>query len=152
MFGEKNLPEHTNFQEQEDMIKKYKSKSAISINVVLDSKKSMHIAFTAQSDGGSVFITDNENIQNALERHYKYGTLFKLAGVEDVASKESQSKETQATEQEEKNKKRTVKVSDIAAAKDFLADTFGISRTSLRSEKAIREAAEQHNIEFEGLE
>lgn len=112
----------------------------------------MHIAFTAQSDGGSVFITDNENIQNALERHYKYGTLFKLAGVEDVASKESQSKETQATEQEEKNKKRTVKVSDIAAAKDFLADTFGISRTSLRSEKAIREAAEQHNIEFEGLE
>lgn len=152
MFGEKNLPEHTNFQEQEDMIKKYKSKSAISINIVLDSKKSMHIAFTAQSDGGSVFITDNENIQNALERHYKYGTLFKLAGVEDVASKESQSKETQATEQEEKNKKRTVKVSDIAAAKDFLADTFGISRTSLRSEKAIREAAEQHNIEFEGLE
>lgn len=152
MFGEKNLPEHTNFQEQEDMIKKYKSKSAISINVVLDIKKSMHIAFTAQSDGGSVFITDNENIQNALERHYKYGTLFKLAGVEDVASKESQSKETQATEQEEKNKKRTVKVSDIAAAKDFLADTFGISRTSLRSEKAIREAAEQHNIEFEGLE
>lgn len=134
------------------MIKKYKSRSAISINVVLDSKKSMHIAFTAQSDGGSVFITDNKNIQNALERHYKYGTLFKLAGVEDEASKESQSKETQDTEQEEKNKKRTVKVSDIAAAKDFLADTFGISRTSLRSEKAIREAAEQHNIEFEGLE
>lgn len=152
MFGEKNLPEHTNFQEQEDMIKKYKSRSAISINVVLDSKKSMHIAFTAQSDGGSVFITDNKNIQNALERHYKYGTLFKLAGVEDEASKESQSKETQDTEQEEKNKKRTVKVSDIAAAKDFLADTFGISRTSLRSDKAIREAAEQHNIEFEGLE
>nr|DAK08419.1 MAG TPA: hypothetical protein [Caudoviricetes sp.] len=152
MFGEKNLPEHTNFQEQEDMIKKYKSRSAISINVVLDSKKSMHIAFTAQSDGGSVYITDNKNVQNALERHYKYGTLFKLAGVEDEASKESQSKETQDTEQEEKNKKRTVKVSDIAAAKDFLADTFGISRTSLRSEKAIREAAEQHNIEFEGLE
>lgn len=134
------------------MIKKYKSRSAISINVVLDSKKSMHIAFTAQSDGGSVYITDNKNVQNALERHYKYGTLFKLAGVEDETSKESQSKETQDTEQEEKNKKRTVKVSDIAAAKDFLADTFGISRTSLRSEKAIREAAEQHNIEFEGLE
>lgn len=134
------------------MIKKYKSRSAISINVVLDSKKSMHIAFTAQSDGGSVFITDNESIQNALERHYKYGTLFKLAGVEDVASKESQSKETQASEQEKKNTKRTVKVSDIATAKDFLADTFGISRTSLRSEKAIREAAGQHNIEFEGLE
>ena len=36
--------------------------------------------------------------------------------------------------------------------KDFLAETFGVSRTSLRSEKAILEVAEQHNIEFEGLE
>ena len=66
MFGEKNLPEHTNFQEQEDMIKKYKSRSAISINVVLDSKKSMHIAFTAQSDGGSVFITDNKIFRSKM--------------------------------------------------------------------------------------
>ena len=39
---------------------------------------------------------------------------------------------------------------EIAA--DFLADTFGISRTSLRSEKAILDAAKEHHIEFEGLD
>ena len=47
---------------------------------------------------------------------------------------------------------RKVSVSDLAAAKDFLADTFGISRTSLRSEKAILDAAKEHHIEFEGLD
>ena len=44
-----------------------------------------------------------------------------------------------------------VKVSDIAAAKDYLADKFGISRTSMRSTKAILEQAAAHGIEFEGL-
>jgi predicted DsbA family dithiol-disulfide isomerase len=42
-------------------------------------------------------------------------------------------------------------VSDIAAAKDYLADKFGISRTSMRSTKAILEQAAAHGIEFEGL-
>ena len=47
---------------------------------------------------------------------------------------------------------RKVKVSDIASAKDYLADTFGISRTSMRSTKAIMEQAAANGIEFEGLE
>lgn len=51
------------------MKKHYKSKTAISINVVLKSKKSMHIAFTAQSDGSSVYTTDNPDVQYALEHH-----------------------------------------------------------------------------------
>ena len=46
---------------------------------------------------------------------------------------------------------RKIKVSDIASAKDYLADTFGISRTSMRSSKAILEQAAAHGIEFEGL-
>ena len=41
---------------------------------------------------------------------------------------------------------------DIASAKDYLADTFGISRTSMRSTKAIMEQAAANGIEFEGLE
>lgn len=133
------------------MIKKYQSRSAISVSILLESNKSIHIAFIAQSNGGSVFVTDNESIQNALERHYKYGTLFKLASTEKDSPKESNRK-TEEEHEENKDEKRRVTVSDIAAAKDFLAETFGVSRTSLRSEKAILEVAEQHNIEFEGLE
>ena len=134
------------------MKKRYKSKTAISINVVLKSKKSMHIAFTAQSDGSSVYTTDNPDVQYALEHHYKYGKLFKLVSTESEADIKAKKEAEEAAANEKKDEIRKVSVSDLAAAKDFLADTFGISRTSLRSEKAIMEAAKAHNIEFEGLE
>lgn len=46
---------------------------------------------------------------------------------------------------------KQVTVSDLAAAKDYLADKFGISRTTLRSKKAIVEQAAANGIEFVGL-
>ena len=62
---------------------------------------------------------------------------------------------TQNTEedpnQEEESNIRKVKVNDLGEAKDYLAETFGVSRTSLRGQKAILEAAKANNIEFEGL-
>lgn len=134
------------------MKKHYESKTAISINVVLKSKKSMHIAFTAQSDGSSVYTTDNPDVQYALEHHYKYGKLFKLVSTESEADIKAKKEAEEAAANEKKDEIRKVSVSDLAAAKDFLADTFGISRTSLRSEKAIMEAAKANNIEFEGLD
>lgn len=134
------------------MKKHYKSKTSISINVVLKSKKSMHIAFTAQSDGSSVYTTDNPDVQYALEHHYKYGKLFKLVSTESEADIKAKKEAEEAAANEKKDEIRKVSVSDLAAAKDFLADTFGISRTSLRSEKAIMEAAKANNIEFEGLD
>lgn len=134
------------------MKKLYKSRTAISINVVLKSKKSMHIAFTVQSNGSSVFITDNADIQYALEHHYKYGKLFKLENVEDDTEVKTGKEDTETKTETAKDEMRKVSVSDLGAAKDFLANTFGISRTSLRSTKSIIEAAKAHNIEFEGLE
>ena len=141
------LPLHT-----ESMRKCYKSRSSISVNVVLKSKKSMHIAFTVQSNGSSVYITDNTDIQYALEHHYKYGKLFKLVSVENDTEAKADKDDTEAKTEAAKDEMRKVSVSDLGAAKDFLANTFGISRTSLRSQKSITEAAKAHNIEFEGLE
>lgn len=131
------------------MIKHYRSKSTISVNAVLKSKKSVHIAFTAQSDGSSEYATDNEDIQYALEHHYRFGTLFSLTGAESAPAAAA----TAASVQEASGKtgKTRVKVSDLSDAKEYLADTFGISRTSLRSGKDIMRAAEEHHIEFEGL-
>lgn len=131
------------------MKKLYKSRSSISVNVVLRSKKSLHISFTAQSDGSSVYATDNEEEQYALEHHYKYGKLFRLVSTEDDTANAANGVNEPDDADKENEEIRRVKISDIAAAKDFLADTFGLSRTSLRSEKAIMEAAKAHNIEFE---
>lgn len=158
------------------MIKKtYKATTEISINVVLANKKNLHISFLPISrNNGSTFTTDNEEIINAIERHYNYGKLFKLHRVEGeeksikqtaettsapIAKKDA-GEETTSTIVEDKGEAdvsvedknlRKVIVSDYASAKDYLADTFGISRTLMRSQKAIIEQATAHGIEFEGL-
>lgn len=55
------------------------------------------------------------------------------------------------TETDSDTELKQVTVSDLAAAKDYLADKFGISRTTLRSKKAIVEQAAANGIEFVGL-
>lgn len=135
------------------MKKYYSSDSHIAINVLLENGNSMHIAFTPISNGGSVYNTEVEVVQNALENHYRYNDLFVLDREEDTNAPIEEP--TQNTEedpnQEEESNIRKIRVSDIGEAKDYLAETFGVSRTSLRGQKAILEAAKANNIEFEGL-
>ena len=59
-------------------MKKYIAKTNISINVVLKSGKNRHITFSALTGGGSVFYTDDPEIQKAMECHYKFGKLFRV--------------------------------------------------------------------------
>lgn len=140
-----------------DMTKTYKANTCIGINVVLASKKNLHITFIPQSDGSSVFITDKEDVQQALERHYRFGTLFRLAGARNApqpAPREAEPAQAagDAAEKETgKNSVRRITVSDFGAAKEYLADHFSITRTSMRSQKQILEQAAAHGIEFEGL-
>lgn len=194
------------------ILKTYKANTNVSINVVLPSKKNLHVSFTPLSDGSSVFQTDNVDIQNAIERHYNYGKLFRLVSVsgnkenglkvpaekapvpapapvegkeettgsetaseqkpeaeetaqeQATATVEEESKvsdeseapadETPSDESEtpvDENGLRKVNVTDIAAAKDYLATTFGISRTTMRSTKSILEKAAENGIQFVGL-
>lgn len=135
------------------MKKYYSSDSHIAINVLLENGNSMHIAFTPISNGGSVYNTEVEVIQNALENHYRYNDLFVLDREEDTNApieEPTQNTEEDPNQAEESNI-RKVKVHDLGEAKDYLAETFGVSRTSLRGQKAILEAAKANNIEFEGL-
>lgn len=59
-------------------MKKYIAKTSVSVNIVLEGGANRHIAFTSLTGGGSVFYTDDPEVQKALERHYKFGKLFSL--------------------------------------------------------------------------
>lgn len=75
------------------MIKTYKANTAISINVVLASKKNLHIAFVPHSNGTSTYITNNADVQNAIESHYNFNKLFRLeSSVEDNPTKVAKGK------------------------------------------------------------
>lgn len=136
------------------IIKTYKANTNVSINVVLPSKKNLHISFTPLTNGSSVFTTDNEDVQKAIESHYRFGTLFRLHSSkgENAQSRTEDAEESdEAGQTSEEDVLTKVPVSDLSSAKDYLADKFGISRTSLRSAKAIMEQAAAHGIEFEGI-
>ncbi|MGN0032437.1 MAG: hypothetical protein ACI358_01455 [Candidatus Limimorpha sp.] len=148
------------------MIKTYKSNTHVSINIVLPSRKNMHITFSPLSNGGSTFTTDQEELSRAIESHYNFGKLFRLQSTIDNTGGEEGGFDTEegnctneinedngtgAHDDDTESGLKQVHVSDLASAKDYLADKFGISRTSLRSQKAILEQAIANGIEFVGL-
>lgn len=129
------------------MIKTYKARTNISLNVFLEqSKKNLHVTFCAMSDGSSVFTTDDEHVQSGLEHHYKFGKLFKLTDSQEAAPTVEAPAEAEAEAEGDEVEK--VELSDWDSAKDYLADRFGLTRTTLRSHKAITDAAKAHGIEI----
>ena len=137
-----------------DMTKHYISDSHIAINVTLNGGESVHLSFIALSNGGSVFSTDSEELQNAIERHYRFGDLFILDHIEEPkkTSEIGTERDRTSDEESEDDNIQKITVNDLGEAKNYLADTLGISRTSLRSLKSILEVAKANNIEFEGLD
>lgn len=129
------------------MTKYYKSHSCISLNVKLPSGESLHVSFSPKSHNkGSVYSTDNKDIQQGLENSHYFNKLFFLSHVEEKKT------EVVAKPKVEEKKEQEVNVSDIGMAKEYLAEKFGVSRTTMRSVSAVMAQAKLHNIVFVGLE
>lgn len=128
------------------MAKKYIAKSHVAINVVLPtSGKSHHVSFLPLTGGGSMFITDSEDLQQALEAHRKFGKLYKI----DISYKDEPEQTEDPQEQgAEDVAVKKVEVASLDDAKNYLVDNFGISRTKLRSRKQIEDAGAANGIEF----
>lgn len=147
--------------------KTYYSKSDISISVLVNGK-GLHLSFIPVSGGGSVYTVEDEKIQCAIEKHHNFGKLFKLRSEQIVEKVEKKLKgktakaevETGAEGSSEGNDgaetpgndgKSQITISCPDDAKDYLADKFGISRTAMKTVKAIKAIAESKNIEFIGI-
>lgn len=118
---------------------KYIAKTHVALNVQMNGSN-VHVSFTPQTGGGSVFYTDDNALAEALEKHVRFGRLFKKAA-EPV--KVEVVKAVVAEPEMKENEKTFACYED---AKDYLVDTFGISRTKLRSKTAIDAAAQANNI------
>jgi hypothetical protein len=130
------------------MKKIYKSFTCLSLNVCLGNGNNVRVSFEKNSDGSSTYITENKDIQEGLESHYLFGNRFRIQGViEDTISQKQSAKKTE----EEKSTLREVLMSDLSAAKDYIAENFGVSRTMLRTKSAIVEHAMANGVVFVGI-
>lgn len=133
--------------------KKYRANSCVSISVLLESGTYRRVVFNAMSNGTSEFATSDEELQKSIEKHQSFNKLFRIVDCKQTCkkTKNDKGKNDSANEQEEKNDLREVHVTDMAAAKDYLAENYGVVRTSMRSVKAIKEEANKHGITFDGI-
>lgn len=127
------------------MLKIYSSNSCVSINVIVNGSN-VHLTFSPKSNGSSMFLTHDKELQDAIESHYRFGSLFNLT-YEEKESKANDLNEKPSAEESTKQT-RKVTVSDLGVAKDYLSDKFGVSRTLMRSAKSIMDYAAMHGVEF----
>lgn len=130
------------------MLKTYEAKTQVNLSVRLPNGASAHVSFRPKTAGGSVYYTDNETMQAALERHPRFGKLFRLTYVE--TEKPEPAPEAEAPAEEEKAEVKSFRNNDDA--KDYLAERFGISRSKLRRRADIEQAAAANGIVIEWKE
>lgn len=120
------------------MLKTYVSHSEISINVMVGGAH-VHVAFIPHTLGGSSMSTADPQLQEAIERHRYFGTRITLMPPQTTpvhgASTRQEAKEPQL-----------LTFTSITDAKDYCADTFGVSRTLLRTMQQIIDLAADNGV------
>lgn len=130
------------------MRKIYRSDSGIAITIRCG-ETTKHINFDTMTMGCSMYISSDEEEQKGIESHAWYGEKFVLAEVEDSkveAEKAKVKAKADADKAAEEKELHTRTFSNVADAKEYVADTFGVSRTQLRSKDAIVNVAKVHGI------
>ena len=135
------------------MKKKYEANSIVAITVKTGSFY-RRVSFMPLSNGKSCYETESKSLQDAIENH----GFFK-SGVINLADEPAPAKNAEAVMdapevtdapddgQTEAELKKIV-VAGQSDAVDYLTEKFGISRSKLRSQKAIADAGKEHGVEF----
>ncbi len=124
---------------------KFKAKTHISLSIPTKGGHA-HISFAELTGGGSTYTTEDEAIAKAIRNHPKFGKLFTEVQVPKVTEKTAEQKK-QEMEQAEANQKKSIKsFACVEDAKEYIADTFGISRSKLRTRADIEKQAVARGI------
>lgn len=128
------------------MFKKYQAGTDLAFSVMVGNER-MRINFEGKTMGCSVYMTRDPKVQKAVESHYWFKDKFFL--VETVDEKK---KTAAKTKKKVADEKKTHSVTDVEDAKDYLAETFGVSRSKMKTKEDILAIAKEKGVELEGLE
>lgn len=126
--------------------KTYKSPSNIAINVVLSNGSNLLVSFSSKTIGGSIFTTSNEEVQQAIERHYNYNKLFFLERTVITEDKVSKTKKNTTVNTVNKESAKSGNISNDEPKED------NSEATEEETEKDDELTAEEDNEETEATE
>ena len=135
------------------MYKKYQAGTDLSFSVMVDNER-VRVVFDGKTMGCSIYGTRDEKLQKAIESHYWFNDKFFLVEAVDEKKEASEAKKRAAAKTKKKaaEEKKTHIVTDFEDARDYLAETFGVSRSKLKTKEDILSIAKEKGVELEGLE
>lgn len=134
------------------MFNKYQAGTDLAFSVMVGDER-MRIVFEGKTMGNSVYMTRDQKVQKAIESHYWFNDKFFLAESIDEKKEAAEAKKKAAAKAKKKvsDEKKTHIVTDIEDAKDYLAETYGVSRSKMKTKEEILAVAQEHGVELEGL-
>ena len=135
------------------MFNKYQAGTDLAFSVMVGNER-MRINFEGKSTGSSVYMTRDPKVQKAIESHYWFNDKFFLVEAVDEKKEAAEAKKRAAAKTKKKaaEEKKTHIVTDFEDARDYLAETFGVSRSKLKTKEDILSIAKEKGVELEGLE
>ena len=135
------------------MYKKYQAGTDLSFSVMVDNER-VRVVFVGKTMGCSIYGTRDEKLQKAIESHYWFNDKFFLVEAVDEKKEAAEAKKRAAAKTKKKaaEEKKTHIVTDFEDARDYLAETFGVSRSKLKTKEDILSIAKEKGVELEGLE
>ena len=135
------------------MFNKYQAGTDLAFSVMVGNER-MRINFEGKSTGSSVYMTRDPKVQKAIESHYWFKDKFFLVESIDEKKETAEAKKKAAAKAKKKvsDEKKTHIVADIEDAKDYLAETYGVSRSKMKTKEDILAIAKEKGVELEGLE
>lgn len=135
------------------MYKKYQAGTDLSFSVMVGDER-VRVVFEGKTMGCSIYGTRDEKLQKAIESHYWFNDKFFLKEAVDEKKEAAEAKKRAAAKTKKKaaEEKKTHIVTDFEDARDYLAETFGVSRSKLKTKEDILSIAKEKGVELEGLE
>lgn len=135
------------------MYKKYQAGTDLSFSVMVGNER-VRVVFEGKTMGCSIYGTRDEKLQKAIESHYWFKDKFFLVEAVDEKKEAAEAKKRAAAKNKKKTaeEKKTHIVTDFEDARDYLAETFGVSRSKLKTKEDIFAIAKEKGVELEGLE
>lgn len=134
------------------MYKKYQAGTDLSFSVMVGNER-VRVVFEGKTMGCSIYDTRDEKLQKAIESHYWFNDKFFLVEAVDEKKEAAEAKKRAAAKTKKAaEEKKTHIVTDFEDARDYLAETFGVSRSKLKTKEDILSIAKEKGVELEGLE
>lgn len=134
------------------MFNTYQAGTDLAFSVMVGNER-VRIVFEGKTMGSSVYMTRDPKLQKAIESHYWFKDKFFLAESVDEKKEAAEAKKKAAAKTKKKvDEKKTHIVTDFEDARDYLAESYGVSRSKLKTKDDILAIAKEKGVELEGLE